>query len=109
MRRRTKVAVALITAIVAFIFLVPIAQMWFAYPWHPCSPSAMVCDGPAYLGGHASVTFWLFGVGATSGSVDDSGSYNPGYGLAIGTCSMFTYQTANGNTTLRACSISHSI
>ena len=98
-----------LAVVLAFVFLVPVTFMWFAYPWHPCSPSAMVCDGPTYLGGHASVTFWLFGVGATYGSVDDSGSYNPGYGLAIGTCSMFAYQTANGNTTPRTCSISHSI
>jgi len=109
MRHRSKVVVTVILAIVAFMFLVPVTFMWFAYPWHPCSPSAMVCNGPTYLGGHASVTFWLFGVGATYGSVDESGSYNQGYGLAVGTCSMFVYQIPNGNTTIRACSISHAI
>jgi hypothetical protein len=90
MRRRSKAAVVGVAIILAFIFLVPITQVGFvlAPVPNPCptttpeSGSMSSCGIAYYLPGHASVTYWLFGVGATYGSVN-----NTGYGLGFAKCS----------------------
>jgi hypothetical protein len=75
MKRRNKIAVATIAAILAFIFFVPIAQVNFVQ-----SPSGKCTytDQQSFLcsltkAGHASITYWLFGYGGTYGTWTNSG------------------------------------
>jgi hypothetical protein len=90
MRRRSEAVIVGVVIILAFIFLVPITQVGFelAPVPNPCPAttsefgSVSSCGIAYYLPGHASITYWLFGVGATYGSVN-----NTGYGLGFAKCS----------------------
>lgn len=85
MRLRTKIAAAVIVALLGFVFLVPVMQVDFisvSYPYSPCptnSTFGISCGGALHLPGYSSITYLLFGVG---GTYDDVNS--PGYSLAIG-------------------------
>lgn len=103
MRRRSKVAIAAGAAILVFVFLVPITQVGFviAPVPNPCPTmtpefgSMRSCGIAYYLPGHGSITYWLFGIGATYGSVN-----NTGYGLGFAKCSTLNF----ANTSTRLCS-----
>lgn len=84
MERRTKIAAAAIAVVLAFLFLVPMMQTNFVIAAPPPNCNLRSAFGCVYFAkpGHSSVTYWLFGLGATYGSVN-----NTGYGLGYATCS----------------------
>ena len=100
MKRKSKVAAAAAAATLAFVFLVPITQVDFepagASPCpHYTTEFGSMSACSIGLTGHASITYWLFGIGATYGS-----GYNTGYGFGFAKCLTFNL----ANTSFRECS-----
>ena len=79
-RRRSKVAVVVIVAVFAFVFLAPVIQVTFVLrPGNCPSLSSWGCMG-FYDQGYGSFIYRLFGVG---GTYLGSGFPNAGFGIVL--------------------------